>query len=274
MTPAPSLEGHIRWVVHNYPSLYRGADYSSSRMPVLNHLFLVIGNGYEWDTKRGILVDRSGLLHQHVPLSQGFFDRNLYAIIYLDDARWAKARKKPDYYYLTETEDPNLIFEAQDDQSAMYWFRRFERDRGYTSSHPYHAHIRGERGTPYPISKYSALTEILQGHTTTPGERPVSFKADPSWVEGALEVARWALAYYHDRERYKDNQYYSDNVQRQMNIDLTLYAQGSAPEPHWHKDIGQRTIAQYAKELWYHHLNEQLRILNRFVNKFARQEDK
>lgn len=42
------LEDYIQSSIANYPSLYAGKDYASSRLLVLNHIFLTLGGGLEW----------------------------------------------------------------------------------------------------------------------------------------------------------------------------------------------------------------------------------
>jgi hypothetical protein len=42
------LEDQVRSSILCFPTLYRANNYEDSKILVYNHLFCVIGNGYEW----------------------------------------------------------------------------------------------------------------------------------------------------------------------------------------------------------------------------------
>lgn len=49
LVPRPGLDHLIAHSIRAYPGLYRCKNYKQSRLKVLEHLFLVISNGYEWE---------------------------------------------------------------------------------------------------------------------------------------------------------------------------------------------------------------------------------
>ena len=179
-----SLEGHIRWAVWNYPALYRRESYEASRMGVLDHLFLVIGNGYEWDVRRGILVD--GVTHKnmgHDVIPASFFKRQLYELLNVNWHEWNKTARKPKFWYMTE--HSGLVFEATSPKRAGQYADRFGIDEHH---HAMSASARGDESSPYPLCDYSALVEILDGHTNSPGEQHVKFVPHREWLAGAVEA--------------------------------------------------------------------------------------
>jgi len=74
------LNLHIAQAIREYPSLYRDVTYEKSRLKVLDQLFFVIGNGYEWSPK-GILVERKFSGEKRPKVSRSFK---------FDDDYWTK----------------------------------------------------------------------------------------------------------------------------------------------------------------------------------------
>ncbi len=267
---ANTLEDHVRWAIYNYPTLHRHQNYEDSRLSVLDHLFLVIGNGYEWDVKQGVLVDAYDSRPKALAdLPPNFFGRNLYEIIYFDRERWDVAKTRPDYYYLTDEGD--LVYEA-DESDALKWIIRFERQRDDSwTSYPYPARAgrHGEEHSPYPLCQYSALVEMLDGKTHSPGERSQQLTPHPDWIKGALDVAHWALTYYQTPALYCENMYHPDVTIPQMERDERLWARGVEDMYDWRKNLDPgQTKEQYAQANWDHFHAEQLDYLQRFIAKF------
>lgn len=257
-----TLKQQVDTSIYKYPSLYRGFFYETSRPHVLDHLFFTIGNGYEWNLATGQLEDPfDPAVIDRLP--DGFFDRRLYEIIYLDQEKWAKAKQRPKYYY--QPRPDHLVFEADDDKAALYWFRRFERkDRGL-SHFVYKARASRDVLHPYGLCKYSALVEILEGHTNNWGCPPHKLTPADDWLEGCIEQARYAFKYYKTPSMYEGNYYYTDNVLRQMEIDERLLKQGE--KLHWKLKPGE-TKHDYAASCWQRHLDTNLEYLTRFLEKY------
>jgi hypothetical protein len=227
------LDDHVRDAIYNYPTLYRGKDYETSRLKVLDHLFLVIGNGYEWE-KEGFLscVGRGGFHGDNTKakglktLPEGFFDKELYNF-YVDSTKMKELEKrlkkeKRFHYFLDKAhkKETNLIFEA-DEETAKDYVRNYEAETGINRRNGVPAtgwtfvdKARSDHSiSPYPICEYSAIKEIYNGKTNSLHIDNFELKKiQPDWLVGAIDIVKASLAYYNDKKQYDSHIYCTDRT--------------------------------------------------------------
>jgi len=182
-------------------SKYEYNTISETALEQLDHLFLVIGNGYDYDPVRGPVYDGKGLLESQVH----DFDK---AIAYHTD-RYNKTAKEYDKYLADykDMEVPERILEMVRDAKAAYAIPEFKlMDREYYFNPEMVAaesiaKTTSEKGkrfggdhwhTPYPICEYSFITLVRKTD-------------DPVLVELALCTAKaWqiVLDYYIENGLY------------------------------------------------------------------------
>ena len=160
--------------IRNYPLLYKAENYKKSEIAVLNHLFLVIGNGYEWfdgylkdDIEKDLLYGKK----TSKPLKKGFFKTREY--------HYRRIRKSMYEFSIKNKksllQDNYIDFEYV--KKGNYYYSRSGKDIvGYTFS-------------PYPICEYS-------GFLSMPDD------VRPDWLKGAIKIVKLTLNYYNDSTKY------------------------------------------------------------------------
>jgi hypothetical protein len=237
------LDQHINWCIFNYPTLYRSDSYELSRIKVLGHIFLTIGNGYEWNEK-GYLS--TGNDHTLEALPENYFQQNLYELD-TDQPIEAIAALEGRIYYLLDRYvrlgESRIVFEAKDEEDAKPFFskygKRIVRDFVFVMESRCKFKF-----NPYPICDYSTISEMLAGRTNSPHiENFDLINIQPDWIQGAVDVVRSAAAYYNNPEQYKSHTYYG------------YYC--------------REGVATYDPKKWETFHKSQIEILERFLEKFA-----
>lgn len=158
-----------------YPSLF------GSAASVLNHLYLVIGNGYDWvdgglveicDDGKGVRVREmllAGVPESKIKKLVAKEDRERHEEMFGKYDRERRERRKQ--------------------YSLMMRFRLWRLDRELAISSKNESSKPSGSIHPYPICEYSALWDIPDD-------------AKPDWVAGAYEAARLALVHdsYNERD--------------------------------------------------------------------------
>jgi hypothetical protein len=234
------LDDHIAYAIRTYPSLY------SNRTQVLQHLFCVIGNGYDW---------HEGTLASHSFELDG-------PVLTLEQAEEEYQRSLLERSLITDPEElfqeqlrkmgthlgdipPNLLQRWREDaEYTCAWHRRVEREyrtlalrtgglHGDPGSTMYrHAQRMKKAGvnepeSVYPMCQYSALTQLPDD---------IEF----SWLGGALEAAEDVLridspivlsstSSEHARERARKNCEYAEAAIAR--VEEILAARGLLPTP-------------------------------------------
>jgi hypothetical protein len=152
------LEDTIAKSLHDYPSLYKDTTWEKSRLKVLDHLFLVNGNGYEWYD--GYLVDK----HDNTSSKKKLPKYGKQKYTWRPDDSWFSTKLYRDYNWSPE------ILEVIKNDEKFKDLAFIEEASGYTAK-------------PYPVSEYSAIC-------TAPDN------IRPDWLAGAIEAAEWAKNFY------------------------------------------------------------------------------
>lgn len=212
-----SLQKLIDQSIMEYPSLYKTPTYAASRMNVLLHLFLTIGNGFEWVNSR--LVEKSSKRrrpNQHPyktfkTIPPNYFEMDLYEISMTPESLLAFTQEYPDKFYYTDkfiyrfTYSTSLNVTVQsDDQESQLLCKKFA-DPG----DPLSSYVRVSQAslkTPDYIGDYSALTEMAFGRTVE-GEL---LKLSREYIEAGQEVALYGLRYWHTKSQYQSH-YFKNN---------------------------------------------------------------
>lgn len=318
MSKVPNLEHLVNDSIVKYPTLYRiPGDPVTSRLRVLNHLFLVIGNGYEWN-KAGFLEDAYGRKRKLTKtLPKWIFDKDIYALhlkgkLVKSKRKVLELLKKDKFpHYVPEkstSHEFSVIFQSLPMDAYELVLHLFgdekymgmplrEREEDYLSdpekrqrafiyadflslspadAFPFGLKGRGKsKGgiTPYPLSKYSAISEMLNGRTDSPCIENFKLVPHPKWAAGAVDVAKAALEYYLDHERYSSDSYHPS---RCLNSFKEMYDKAKAgPKKEFaaflkdHGYLKGETPKQHCERCWERHLKEQVDILERFIKKFT-----
>jgi len=258
------LENSIKWSIYNYPTLYRDNTYEKSRIPVLCQYFLTIGNGLEWHPD-GFLSNCSysenGVKYVYEELEelpQGFFEKELFII----DVEKSRKKEVEDFfgdkfYYFLEREFIDYfycVFESTEDESKEI---RKKYSYKYENLFSLNCDIPARKAKwrmsgmdnvywkPYEICQYSAIMNMIKGRTNSFKIKNfdlTNIKED--WIQGAIDIAKYAIEYYSTEEMYITCSYHP-------------LKSGGCTE-----------------ETWDNIRSEQLKILNKFLEKFDVKKDK
>lgn len=254
-----NLEKHIKWVIYNYPTLYRADTYEESRIFVLGHIFLSYGTGYEWHPD-GFLAD----LYNNYKFNQimdelpdGYFDKLLYTMgIYAEDVKRVPDGLKNRFHYFVDRMNRTLycIFEAENKDDARrviyeYGYKHFELGKAnrykdndikiemesikktedvFSGVFAQEAHATRESRrfhkpyyyVPNNMCKYSPIVEMINGETNSPHIENFKFTHfDPEWLQGAIDIVEYSLLFYEDPEKCELDSYHP--VNRGYDKDIT-----------------------------------------------------
>lgn len=286
-----NLDHVIITSILNYPILYKFPTYEMSRLAVLDHIFLVIGNGMEWykgkfltyiNYETGELITEAKLKKR---FPKGYFQKKLWYIEVKEESlRELKVLFKGRYYFVEErrSENPTIYFEGEMEEARMLSFRYGEFFKKlYTtmdSCRPFDAEREGEV-RPYPICEYSAIYELAEGKTNELSQEEFELTSvDPQWIAGGLEIARYSLGMYLNPEKHHLLPYHP-------------HEEGLNPLRGWENDWNQAvkagTLDKWKEERefpptistpleaatfsWKRFKNEQIAILQKFISKYGNQ---
>ncbi len=234
------LKDHINQAIKRYPILYKAEDYKTSEMLVLNHLFLVIGNGYEWHD--GYLCEDELKPYgekKFKSLPKMFFKRREYTYKRTTEAMYDFNKKHPDI----------IKWKLNIVKKGKRYYYKYPKD------------VVGAKFSPYPICEYSRFTIIPDD-------------VRPDWLKGAIKVVKATLEYFNDFDKYKNNHYYpnKDRMDRVKCDFERLTKEGRFKEvavKWWSaKPEDEKNPEQYAKRFWKKHKKEQTNYLNNFLMKY------
>ncbi len=207
-----NLEDLIRQSIYEYPLLYRVKnDPVASRMLVLNHLFLVNGNGFDW-SKDGTLVEIGTKMKGRKTLPARFFKINLFSFKLTTDhitktRDFLKSQNR--FHYTFKYKDEARVYlEAESASEALRIAQKFKPE---VSAFLVTTEQVTSDYSPYPICQYSAIAELIEGRTHTLMRDGFNFEDYPpqkSWIDGCRDIALEALSYYHTPERQLSNSYH------------------------------------------------------------------
>ena len=176
------LEDHIKQSIHTYPTLYKDVDYARSRIKVLGHMFLTLGNGIEF--AETTYLDQGGYLVSHrddVPNLP--YGERKYTGPELDEAYFASSITEPMF---NEERKKDLEFFAKTPgilEIIRHKVLVLESKKAYN---------------PYPLCDIANIHVIAHK----------GIFMQPDWLSGGIDICKVALAYYKDPERYKEGSYY------------------------------------------------------------------
>lgn len=241
------LKDHINKAIKKYPTLFKAGNYKKSTVSVLNHLFLVIGNGYEWHD--GYLCD--GELkpygkEKYNSLSRDFFKKRYYSYNRTHKYMYEAIKKKPELF-------SDVIGETTIVKKSNNYYYQYGKD------------IIGYKFSPYPICQYSAILTM-----------PDDVRKD--WLKGAIKIVNLSIEYFNDTKQYKNNCYYSHK--RRINAityDFNkLTKEGRFEEVAvkiWGANLeDENNPEEYVRKFWKNHKKEQLKYLQDFLKKWKERE--
>ena len=172
-----TLNNVVNYCITDFPVLFKDVNYEKSRIKVLDHLFIVIGNGYEWarpnnHSEGGYLTEPD-----YVEVEE---------VAYTTTVRAADAGYDP---HEKPIEIPDNYFEL-----TIHINTEDEDINGYTISRQLVLGAK-EEYRPYEISEYSGISMI-----------PDNVK--PDWLEGANDIANRILEFYSTESQYINHRRY------------------------------------------------------------------
>lgn len=188
----------VNWMIYNYPTLFRSRTYTASRLKVLNHLFLVIGNGFKWHDD-GYMTKEN--IQSRKTLPKDFFNKNLYILKANSKDEFKKSFKNFHYF----KKDKECVFAAQNYEEAKEVLSKYSNNIYLENASS------NNQMVPYPLSKYSALSEIMSGITAD----GMVFFPQEDWLNGCRDVALEAIDYFNDKSRYSTNLFYMYHIKKQ-----------------------------------------------------------
>ncbi len=175
------LNNLVEDLIYNYPSLFRSINYKTSRLRVLNHLFLVIGNGYEWDVTKRFLEDKNSNLIRSPYLDKIYFKRDLY---FTNINELILNLIKDRYHYKI---DNNIYFECESSK-----IEEINNNASNSSEIILKAQSNDKPLIPYSVFDSSYISEIYK----------CSY-LNEEWLKGAIDICEYALNFYRDEEQFK-----------------------------------------------------------------------
>lgn len=230
--------------IYNYPLLYKACDYESSRLLVLNQLFLTIGTGYEWH-KNGYLCYLDSKKTKFEKLPKNYFEYKLFYACgkIINEVNFPKFAYKVKHDY----EDYDFTFEADSLEHAQ---KIIGNDEIFVHE------LRNEYFHPYPICEYSNITKIG------------SFVQD-DWLAGAVEITKATLNFYQTASYYWDQPY--DRSQHSYHPRSTynsLKNMFNDPEKmkNFQSTRPNETLENYSQRVWENFREKQIDIVTQILN--------
>ena len=232
------LKHNIRKSIRNYPLLYKAENYKKSEIAVLEHLFLVIGNGYEWFDGYLTKDYESPLPYGKQtarPLKKGFFKSKIYSY---------RRMSKSVYEIFLKNKIAKLKVDYVKRGKYYYW--KYSRD------------IIGYKFCPYPICKYSGFVSM-----------PDNVRLD--WLKGAIKIVKLTLDYYNDETKFKK---YFDYPHKKR-IDKLSYDFKKLTDEGRFEEVAvklwgakledEHNPEAYAKRFWKKHKQKQIDYCEKFL---------
>jgi hypothetical protein len=280
------LADHVRKSILEYPTLYKSDTYERSRLSVLNHLFLVIGNGYEWaytmDPARGGYLtdhpnyykrgDKEGDRKYDKPygvekydreFSPNYFTNRLFHINLLNNRNARIVSVTPVTIGEGGIDDVYIEIEGLVEEIGENEFSFLKTPKLYEANRMSFGDNRPSF-SPYPISNYSAIREIYDKNLFV----------QPDWLEGAVDVGKAALVYYSDSEQYKYDSYYPSPERikgDEQTFEQRKKSGGDKAVKELRKVWGYKegqTVAERKWENWNEFHSKSVQFLNDFIKKY------
>lgn len=224
------FQKHIDRSIFTYPTLYRVRNNPElSRLKVLEHIFCVIGNGYDWviDSKTGKWTPAMRETVCDVELTKEFWSFDLYAFEiensrvdefckYLDelgvyhyttgekgygDGRVTEVNVAGKYDALKELAKEWHFYRELGENERSYFADKDKEELIFNRDYVYLHHQESDDNLhPYPMCQFSALVEILNGKLndrSNTGEI-IEGNVDPDVLQGCLDVAEAIIEHYNN----------------------------------------------------------------------------
>ncbi len=235
------LQDHINQSIREYPSLFKAENMDKSSILVLNHLFLINGNGYEWFD--GYLAEHT----QETPEPYGKIKSKP-----LLDTFFEMTKDMYKYQRITKS-----AFDLLDNDKE---FNVVKRGNNYYSR--YLCRPISCNYTPYPLCEYAKLNNI-----------PDDIRQD--WLDGAKKIAKVTLAFFTNRKAVENCPYYPSlkrirSVTRDFErltkedrfIEVAVNLWGANASEEFKPEL-------YARRHWKNHKRAQIRYLERFLARYV-----
>ena len=194
----------IKNSILSYPTLYKFETEEQSRIAVLNHLFFVIGNGYEWESGGSSLTSSSEYEASIEEYPEDFFNRELWKVSEVkggDKSKFIEDMERNGIEYYSRNNNNSVDFHIFTDRQTAYFYAEKYGRKSYNMAYS----CRNSQVDFYPICEFSNITHMLNGKTDEGEELP---NIPEDFIAAGLELCLAAREYYHDEERYSKHIYF------------------------------------------------------------------
>jgi len=196
------LKDYILDSVYRYPSLYASETYEDARSKVLNHLFLVNGNGIEWANTKD--PSKGGyLVHPQFYKYRGEWERKI-------DKPYGREKFDMEWNDILGFAISNYLNNDYGELEDNFRRNSFDQISGYSDrvkecrlkSIADGSWVGGVREKPYDY-----YDQGWPFYDIEKGLQKLEF-VKPDWLEGMIEIKEWALKFYlHPDKFHKDKDY-------------------------------------------------------------------
>lgn len=300
------LEHFINESIYSYPTLYRSFNHEMSRFHVLGHIFISYGTALEWHKDGYLTYDaaeespKEGL----EALPDNFYEMDLWYIDVPEERieELEEELKGSFYYYKEGYQQGNkcCIF-STDKERAQNLTERFEAVNSFSkrlkvsgikiklyaneASSYERAHsedttnsifyekfyLKGYR--PSRMCKYSPIVEMVENRTnSTHIDNFNLVNVHPDWIQGALEISRYCLDWYRNKDNYKYMGEYPPNNIKGMKefydkdpLEYRKGCDGTYPGAIFTDDM---TVEDYCEANWIYLLAEQIGYFEKLIEMY------
>jgi hypothetical protein len=297
------LEGYIRNAIYTYPTLYRSYDHESSRLIVLGHIFLSYGTALEWHPD-GFLtyLNYSGKsddgykpVESRKKLPKDFFEKELwYMDVLVSRKKEIEADLNGSFFYWNGKSNGRqgeklieCVFEADDKKSIELKTKylnpydendkyRMEMDK-LTDKYVIRpllaeSYYRKSKGyAPYRMCQYSPIVEMINKKTNSPHIENFELTSiRPDWIKGAVDISRYCLAWYKNKNNHKNDYYYPTGKPNEFyERDPKKFRSNCQNPEHGAIFTDEMTIEEYTWASWEYGLNQQIRWFEKLIEMYS-----
>jgi len=287
------LKDYVDNSILYYPSLYRAHNYEDSRLLVLDHIFLTIGNGLEWH-KDGFITElgyrgKYNTKYKAKKIPENFFSDDLWELHLLKEhLKEVKKLLKGYYSYILRNGHTkitlaflcndmslvNSIFLKYDIKTSMeICLEKFLKENQIEKTRtPRKFQVnKEEEHTPYPMCHYSAIVEMINRKTESLHITNFGLvNIQPDYIEGALDAAKRALRFYKDPEKNKLDHYHPSKSLKGFKEFYETDPEKFRRERVKDGMLPEHTIEQWCQICWEKHLVEQIGYCEKLIEMYGK----
>lgn len=282
-----TIKQYVDKSIFQYPSLYRTKSYQESRLLVLDHVFLTIGNGLEWN-KAGFIADygcRKNSKIEEIVFPKNYFTDKMWELnLNTENVKEVQELLKDYYSYIHKTSRYNntqLIILCNDEELIKDIFKKYslpdEMHKAFFKflkkpyePTPYEIEFNSiDERSPYPICEYSALVEMINKRTNSCHIKNFNLtNIQQDYIDAGIDIAKHTLDFYNDPEKVKRHSYHPNKsfkeFKRCYNKDPEKYRKDREEAGM----LPKHTIEQWCEIWWQKFCEEQIKYCEDFIKMY------